>query len=333
MNSKLQSSSSIIPVIVVNWNGKKFLPECLESITKQTYKSNHVIMVDNGSTDGSVDFVKKNFPNIKTISLNNNYGFAEGNNIALRNIHSRYVALLNNDAVAEPNWLYSLVNGLEKYPQAGFAASKMLNYNNQEIIDRAGDTYTTCGAANLRGRGEPRDNYSEQQWIFGACGAAVLYRTEMLKDIGFFDENYFLIYEDVDLSFRAQLKGYKCLYVPEAIVYHKGSSSIQTDSPTSVYYGHRNLEWTYFKNMPVNLLQKTILLHLFYNLFALLYFIITGKGRYFIKAKVHAIMKFNKILLERKKIQKTKKVDDNYLWNLFEQEIFLPRLLKRFRKF
>jgi GT2 family glycosyltransferase len=129
----------------------------------------------------------------------------------------------------------SLIGALESCPEAGFAASKMLYYDNPEIIDRAGDSYTRAGAG---------------EWIFGACAGAALYRTRMLRDTGIFDEDFFLLYEDVDLSFKAQLKGYKCLYVPEAIVHHKASSSIIYDSPTSVYYGHRNLEWVYIKNMP-----------------------------------------------------------------------------------
>ena len=322
----------MINVIIVNWNGKKFLPECLESLRQQAYRRFSIILVDNGSNDGSIDFVIRNYPEVKTIALPKNVGFSVANNIAIKTVLTEYVALLNNDAVAHPLWLQSLMGALESCPEAGFAASKMLYYDNPEIIDRAGDSYTRAGAGLLRGRAEPASSYNKQEWIFGACAAAALYRTRMLRDIGLFDEDFFLLYEDVDLSFRAQLRGYKCLYVPEAIVHHKASSSIIYDSPTSVYYGHRNLEWVYIKNMPAGLILKTIFPHIIYDMAAFFFFTARGRSKDFIKAKWDALKGLRKVLKKRRQIHRSRIVVDDDIWSLLEKELFLPRLTRRLRK-
>jgi len=318
-----------IPIIIVNWNGKKFLSECLEGLRRQTYQPLTITLVDNGSTDGSVDFVRRTYPEVRIICLDRNEGFSIANNIAIENVNSAYVALLNNDAVAHPNWLKSLLDALEANPQAGFAASRMLLYDDRNIIDRAGDAYTRAGTGLLRGRGMPADSYSEQEWIFGACAGAALYRTQMLRDIGLFDEDFFLLYEDVDLSFRAQLKGYKCLYVPEAIVYHKASSSIVHDSPISVYYSHRNLEWVYVKNMPSKLLLKTLWLHVIYDIGAFFFFTANGRGKEFVKAKYDALKGLKIALKKRRQIQEVKTVSDAYIFGLLEKESFFSRWTRR----
>ena len=321
-----------LKVIIVNWNGRELLTECLESLRGQEYKSLDITLADNGSIDGSVDFVTQTYPEVSTIALQNNAGFSAANNIALQTVDSKYVALLNNDAVAHPMWLKTLVEALEVHPEAGFAASKMLFYDNPEVIDRAGDTYTRAGTGLLRGRGAPADKFNGQEWIFGACAGAALYRTEMLNDIGLFDEDFFLLYEDVDLSFRAQLKGYKCLYVPEAVVYHRASSSIVYDSSISVYYSHRNLEWVYVKNMPARLILKTILQHVIYDIASFFYFLMHGRGRDFVKAKMDALKGLKKTLEKRRRIQAARKVDDRYIWNLLNKEVFLNRLTRRFKR-
>jgi GT2 family glycosyltransferase len=269
------------------------------------------------------------FPNVKVIALGENFGFASGNNFALRDISTEFVALLNNDAMPHSNWLTNLVDALENHPEAGFAASKMLFYHKPDQIDRAGDVFTTAGTALLRGRGKSADAYCQKEYVFGACAGAALYRTEMLRDIGLFDEDFFLLYEDVDLSFRAQLRGYKCIYVPEAVVYHVGSGSIGDDTPTSVYYSHRNLEWVYIKNMPGGLIKKTIVPHLIYDLAALFFFAAKGRGGDYLRAKWDAFKGIRKALQKRRKIQKNKIVLDGYIWNILEEEKFLPRLTRR----
>ena len=321
-----------ISVIIVNWNGKRFLSECLDGLRRQIYQDFSVILVDNGSKDGSIDFVNRNYPEVRTIALPKNVGFPAANNYAFKTIQTEYIALLNNDAVAHNLWLKNLLDALDSHPEAGFAASKMVFSDNSEIIDRAGDAYTRAGTGLLRGRGKSVSNYNKQEWIFGACAGAALYRTHMLKDIGLFDEDFFLLYEDVDLSFRAQLMGYKCLFVPEAVVYHKASSSIVYDSPISVYYSHRNLEWVYIKNMPSHLIPKTIWLHIIYDIAAFLFFTTNGRIKEFMEAKWDALMGLKRILKKRRQIQRNMRVDDKYIWSLLEKELFVPRLTRRLLK-
>ena len=322
----------LVTVIVVNWNGRHLLSECLESLRKQKFRDFETILVDNCSSDGSGDWVRKYYPETKIISLSTNTGFSTANNIGFNKVKTKYVALLNNDAVAHPMWLENLVKGLETYGQAGAAASKILHYTNPDIIDRAGDAYTNAGVGLLRGRGMHANTYDKQEWIFGACAAAALYRKSMIDDIGFFDEDFFLIYEDVDLSFRAQLNGYKCLYVPDATVYHKASSTIVRDSDISIYYGHRNLEWVYFKNMPLRLLLGTIFFHMVHTVGSFLYFSSKGKIKSITKAKVDALKQIRSVFKKRQDVQNRKQVDDAYLWALLEKERFFNRLTMRSKK-
>jgi hypothetical protein len=321
-----------ITVIIVNWNGKEWIGECLEGLRRQTYGDFAVVMVDNGSADGSVEYVKRAYPEVAVIPLKKNYGFCLANNLALAQVDSKYVALLNNDVVPSPGWLERLAGAMEAFPEAGSATSKFLYYDRPDIIDRAGDGYSRAGAGVLRGRGETADRYNRLEWVFGACGGASIYRTEMLKKIGLFDPDFFIIYEDVDLSFRAQLMGYRCLYVPEAVVRHRASRSIGYDSPRSVYYGHRNLEWVYIKNIPSSLFVKTFLHHLCYNSIAFVFFLVKGRLKSFLAAKKDALKEIRRVMGERREIQRRKKVSDDYIWRLLDKELFLPRLIHRTRK-
>jgi len=322
--------SPSVKVIVVNWNGKRFLPECLDGLRRQVHGSFTVTLVDNGSSDGSVEFVRRNYPEVEVMALSKNLGFAAANNIALEALNTEYVALLNNDAVPHPMWLDALTRAMERHPDAGLAASKMVFHHAPDSIDRAGDGFTAAGVAQLRGRSERAETYDQEEYVFGACAGAAMYRTDMLRDIGLFDEDFFLLYEDVDLSFRAQLRGYRCVFVPDAVVAHKGSSSIVHDSPISVYYSHRNLEWVYLKNMPAALIPGTVLYHLVYDVGSLFYFVITGRGRDFIRAKRDAMKDMGNTLRKRKRIQSRRRVESRYIRSLMTRETFLDRLKRRF---
>ena len=213
-------------------------------------------------------------------------------------------------------------NALDSRPEAGFAASKIVCFDDPKTIDRAGDSYTVAGAGALKGRGMPAEDFDEPEWVFGACAAAALYRMDMLRDVGLFDDSFFLIYEDVDLSFRAQLAGYKCIYEPKAEVSHMVSRSIERDSENSVYFGHRNLEWVYAKNMPASLIPATIGLHLIYIAASFVFFSMNGKARAFARAKLDAIRGLSEALKKRTWIKKTKRVGDWYIFRLFDKELF-----------
>lgn len=322
-----------VTVVVVNWNGKPCLIQCLDALRQQSIRDiMAVIVVDNGSVDGSAAAVKQQFPEVILIALTENLGFSAANNIAIRSVQTDYVALLNNDAIAHPLWLETLIDAMGRYPDAGFVASKMLYQETPHIIDRAGDAYTTAGAGSLRGRGQSSNTFCRIEWIFGACAGAALYRMAMLQDIGLFDEDFFLLYEDVDLSFRAQLRGYKCLYVPIAVVYHKASCSIGYDSPTSVYYGHRNLEWVYVQNMPFSLIVRTLERHVFYMVAAFGYFALKGLAVAYARSKWDSLQAWRSVLNKRKIIQAHRRVEDNYIWNLLDTEDSVSRLKHRLKR-
>ena len=316
-------------VIIVNWNGRQLLSDCLKALRGQLYRQFYVTVVDNGSSDGSRAMVKKDFPEVNLIDLDHNSGFAVANNIALKEVRCTYAALLNNDTIAHPAWLQTLVSALDRHPQAGMAATKMCFIDDPQVIDRAGDGYTRAGTAQLRGRNAPASAYQDLEWIFGACAGAALYRTSMLRDIGLFDEDFFLLYEDVDLSFRAQLKGYRCLFVPDAIVYHHASRSIGRDTETAVYYSHRNLEWVYLKNVPKQLLLASLPAHFIYILASFAFFLLNGRGTVYLRAKRDAWHGRKRVFAQRRQIQRQARVTAAYIYSLWVPETLFQRLLRR----
>jgi GT2 family glycosyltransferase len=319
----------MITVIIVNWNGKHLLDDCLGSLAQQTLAPREIILVDNGSTDGSLEWVAEHYPRVRLLPQDDNLGFAKANNLALEQVRTPYAALLNNDTKADPRWLEHLHAALQADPGAGSAACKMLLHDEPGVIDRAGDGYTRAGAAVMRGRGRPAPEYNKPERIFGACAGAALYRMAMLDQVGFLDEDFFLIHEDVDLAFRGQLWGWSCLYVPKAVVYHKVSCSLVHDSATSVYFGHRNLEWTYLKNMPAGLLLASLPLHLLYVLAAGVFFGLRGRGGDYLRAKRDALKGLPTVLRKRRQVQAGRRVSSRYLWGLMQSESFLPRLQRR----
>ena len=318
-------------VIIVNWNGRSYIDWCLTSLEKQTFKDFSILLVDNNSGDGSVEYIKARYPKIKTIALKENTGFAKANNIAICATDSQYIATLNNDAVAHPMWAEKLVKALDDNSQAGFAASKMLFFDEPNTIDRSGDAYTIAGAGKFIGRGNSACYYDKACNVFGACAGAAIYRREVMENLGCFDEDFFLLYEDVDLSFRAQLQGYQCCYVPDAIIYHMSSRSIGKDTPISIYFGHRNLEWVYLKNMPIILVLATLVPHVIYVLFSFIFFASSGKGGIFLKAKWAALKGVPEILIKRRIIQSRKVVTSRYIWDLLDKELFIDRFALRFK--
>ncbi|RTZ98300.1 MAG: glycosyltransferase family 2 protein [Deltaproteobacteria bacterium] len=315
--------------VVVNFNGRPYIGRCLDNLARQTFPETRIVVVDNGSTDGSAAYLKKRYAHLELILLPDNRGFSAANNLAIRSGNEEYIVLLNPDTVPDLKWVQRLVETLDANPEAGFAASKMCYYDQPEIIDRAGDGYSYAGAGVLRGRGQDAAACDTAGWIFGACAGGAIYRRSMLDTIGLFDEDFFLLYEDVDLSFRAQLQGYKCIYVPDAVIRHMASQSIGYDSPVSVYYAHRNLEWTYFQNMPDKLIQRTFHRHLLYDLAAFLFFSARGRVTPFLRAKTDALRGLNKALGKRKAVQRSRTVSDQYLWNLIETEGYINRIRRR----
>ena len=238
-----------VSFIIINWNGRKFISSCIDSILNQSNKSFEVIIVDNASTDGSVNFLKKQFPEVKIVELKKNYGFATGNNIGFKESSGEYIALINNDAVLDKSWLENMVSMIEGSKQTGFCSSKII-ITNTDDIDSIGDKFTTAFAGTKVGEYQSHKNFLKPIKMHGVCAAAALYKREMINDIGFFHDIFFLNHEDTDLNMRAWLSGWKCYFTPDAIAYHDVNRSIGTLSDTSVYHFSRNNIWVWLINVP-----------------------------------------------------------------------------------
>ncbi len=223
----------LVYVIVLNWNGKRFLDDCLSSVTRQTYSPYKVMVVDNNSTDGSVEFIRKAFPTVEVMELPQNLEFAAGNNAGIRKVFAKgveLIALLNNDTRVDARWLELLVNVMQLDERIGICASKMFLMHNPTILDSTGHVFQD-GFIRDRGTGEyDRGQYDAQTIVVGSCAGATLYRRKMFESIGLFDETFGFFYEDADLSWRAFRHGWQARFVPQAIVYHVRGGSVRSTS-------------------------------------------------------------------------------------------------------
>ena len=238
--------------IIVNYNGKETIRDCLDSLLNQSLPFAEIIVVDNNSPDRSGEGLETAYPGIKVLILPENTGFPSACNTGIRNSSSELVAILNNDIRLDRDWLRNMLARTD--PKWDFWASMVLFADSPGRIDSAGDGMTVIGAAYKTGHRKRVSCFANERETFGACAAAAMYRRSLLERIGGFDEDFFLIYEDVDLSFRARLLGGRCLFVPEARVYHRVNYSIGTFSHNYVFYGQRNSEYVFWKNMPAPLL-------------------------------------------------------------------------------
>jgi GT2 family glycosyltransferase/glycosyltransferase involved in cell wall biosynthesis len=297
-----------IAVIVVNWNSGDCLRRCLESLAGQERRPDRVLVVDNASRDGSLDAALALFPLVEAIRLDANVGFAAANNVALRACTDcDGVALLNPDAFAAPSWLARLEAAAESHPDHASFASQMRLAGDPHLLDGAGDVYHVSGLVWRAAHGAPLPAAEEPRDIFSACAAAALYRRDALLDAGGFDERYFCYLEDVDAGFRLRLRGHRCLYVPDAVVHHVGSGTTGRGSDFSTYHGHRNLVWTWVKNMPGPLLALYLPQHLLLNLLTLAWFAGHGRGRLILKAKWDALRGLRAALGERRRVQRQRR--------------------------
>ena len=242
-------------VVIPNWNGAAHLPACLDALRQQTYTGFETIVVDNGSTDGSLDLLTERYPGVQIVALSHNHGYAGGCNAGLETANGDILVILNNDTEVEPSWLAALLLALEKHPEAGMATPKVLLWDDHARLHTTGDYVRTNGIPDSRGVWElDKGQFDDQLYVFGASGVAPAYRRAMLKDIGLFDVDFQSYCEDVDLSWRAQLAGYRCVYAPRARLYHKVSATGK--GTIRSFYVARNTIWTLVKNLPLELWQK-----------------------------------------------------------------------------
>ncbi|MBI5640861.1 MAG: glycosyltransferase family 2 protein [Nitrospirae bacterium] len=326
-------------VITLNYEGQVLTLDCLKALDAQSFEDFEIIVVDNHSTDNSLVEIRKfkeTYPlrhPLTIVPLIRNEGFAGGNLAGLNAAKSGYVALLNNDTEPHKDWLYNLVTAMDTNPDVGICASKLLVFG-ADVIDSTGDGFSTALKGFKRGEGENRRRYDTQEYVFGACAGAVLYRRVMIDEIGFLDEDFFLVHEDTDMNFRAQLAGWKVLYVPTAVVHHKVRSTIRHMSEIAVYYTLRNTEFVRIKNIQLSIFLRCLPAFLFGAVFEFLYFAVRHrKPALYLKAKMDAARKLGMMLEKRRKIMSSKKVSDAYIHSIIVPVWDRNFLLSKIKKF
>jgi len=316
-----------VTLVILNWNSREHLMECLRKLEQQTILPSQVLIIDNGSQEQLIDHLEEQWPklNLHVERLDSNIGFAKANNMGARLARGRWLALLNSDAFPEPEWLEQLLLTAEQNPDFSSFSSRQIQYNSPRLLDGAGDSYHISGLAWRNGYKLSSKTYGlQQKEVFSPCAAAALYAREEFLKAGGFDENYFSYFEDVDLGFRLRLGGAKCLYVPEAIVYHIGSGSTSKRSDFSVYYGYRNMIWTFVKDMPSPLLWIFLPLHIGTLLFFVTYLTWRGQGAVILRAIRDAIHGLPKMIEKRWVIQRNKKITSGELLRVMSTDLLEP---------
>ena len=270
-----------VSVVIPNYNGEKYIKKCLDSLLNQSLEPDEIIIVDNKSTDGSLELINSEFrDNVYIISLEKNTGFSVAVNEGIRASNSEFVALLNNDTELDKDWLKELYAVIQKDSSIFSCCSKMIRYDNRNIIDDAGDEYSILGWSFKRGDGRTIDKYNKTEEVFSSCAGAAIYRKSIINKIGYFDEKFFAYLEDMDISYRARSFGYKNYYAHKAKVYHIGSAtSGSRHNSFKVRLAARNNIFLIYKNMPIIQLIINSLFILLGMLIKAIYFTLKGLGK------------------------------------------------------
>ena len=325
-----RGTNPIISVIVPNYDGVVHLNDCLSALGGQTFHDFEILLVDNGSRDHSVDFVRAKFPEVRILRLPANRGFAGAINAGISAARGDFIALLNNDTAAAPGWLDALHRATND-SAFDMWASRVLMFDRPHLLDSAGDGFTTAAAPFKRGHLELARDYDSNTEVFSPSGSAALFRKALIEEAGLLDEDFFLVHEDVDFGLRARLLGYRCLYVADATVSHKLNSSIGYMSRDYVFYGQRNLEYVFWKDLPLSLLVRCLPAHATFNCFAFGHFILRGRGLVFIHAKLAALLNLPTLLRKRREIQTRRRLSPQALRQGMTSNWFAVKLRMRSR--
>jgi len=262
------------------------------------------IVVDNASSDGSVDLVREHYPSVDLITFKSNAGFAAATNAGIARAKGDYIAVLNNDAVPHRDWAASLVDYMCSNEAVGFCASRVVFYMTPSLVDSCGDYYAREGVAGKIGHLAPADRFEQPEEVFGAAASAAIYRRELLEEVGGFDEDFYLVHEDTDLSFRARLMGYTCHFVPSAIVRHHVSRTIGYRSPLAEYYASRNQEFVFLKDMPGALLLRYLAFHVLANGLQFAAHATRGRAGAWLRGKRDAMRFVPELIRKRRLVQR-----------------------------
>jgi GT2 family glycosyltransferase len=308
-------------IIVINWNGAQHLPVCLNALRAQTLRDFEIIVADNASRDDSLQLLARDYPEVNVVALSKNLGFTGGNNAGIRVARGEFIVLLNNDTEVDAHWLEEILAAFERHPEAGLVASKMKLFDRRDTFHTAGDFYRLDGLPGNRGVWETdRGQYDREEYVFSACGGSAAYRKSMLDQIGLLDEDFFYSCEDIDLAWRAQLAGWKCVYAPKAVVYHKLSAT--GGGATASFYDGRNFIYVIAKNYPSSLWTKYrgAIIRKQWSLFAAALRAWRGAAaRAKMRGMISGLFHLPQLLKKRRLIQASRNVDDAYLLSILKQ--------------
>lgn len=312
--------TGLVSIIIPNYNGEAFIRNAVNSALTQTYPNVEVILIDNGSNDKSVPMIRSHFPQVKVVEFPANRGFGFAVNAGIKIAGGDFIALLNSDAKAEPTWIEALVRAVNEDSRVGFAASKVLCYHDKNMIQSAGDGITSAGRTfNVGNMNPDSEDFEKKRWVFGATGAACLFKRSVIDDVGEFDEDFVLYLEDVDYSFRAQIRGHKCVYEPKAVVHHIGSATSDRTIGLRTYYTTRNYFALLIKNFPKSHLRRnSISIILFLLQMALVQIFFRNRSPIsFFKGLVHGIKFARTCSAKRRKILGGRRITDEEFDNIF----------------
>lgn len=307
----------LISVVIPTWNGAHHLPVCLNALRRQTLAPYEIILVDNASQDDTRALLQRDYPEVKFIGLPTNQRFAGACNAGIRAARGEAIALLNNDTEADEHWLMRVAYALNQHPEAGFAASKLRLFDQRDKLHSAGDFFSTHGVPGNRGVWQKDEGQFDTPYVFGACGAASVYRRTMLDKVGLLDETFEFSCEDVDLDWRAQLAGYKCVFAHDAIVYHKVSAT--GGGTLNSYYDGRNFIWLLIKDVPGEIWRKyfgNILRQQFKITWEALKAWRGEAARNRLKGQLAGVLGIPKMLAARRRVQQTRVIDSAAVFEL-----------------
>lgn len=313
-----ENNHPLVSIVILNWNGKEHLQECIDSVIKSLYSPLEIILADNGSTDGSIEFVKSHFPSVIILENKENLGYAEGNNRGIGIAHGKYVVTLNNDVVVEPDWLDKPVEYLENDPQIGSISCRQMSYYNHSIIDGLFHYPSPELIFNRAGHGKTYNSnitFSMPGFVIAPNGGSAVYRKDLLLNLGGFDKDFFAYHDESDLGMRAFLDGWKCLYVPESIVFHKIGASFNKTRGKAKFYHERNRIWFLYKYFPFKFLLKNIFPILYDEIRNIKNYLLLGNAPFwYIKARTSGFFGMIKYSQIRKlNIAKFRKHQINFL--------------------
>lgn len=300
-----------VSVIVPNWNGMRFIGMCLDSLALLDFQGFEVIVIDNGSIDGSRELIEEKYPWVRLVKLPQNMGFAIACNEGIKASLAPYIVLLNNDIEVTREWLKELYEGMERHPECGMGTTKMMFMDNRDVFYNTGDLFHAWSAGGGRGQGEKDvGQYNQEEYVFGACAGAGIYRRELFEQIGLFDEDFFIFAEDVDLNMRSQLQGYKAVYLPKSKVYHIGTATVGLYSDRYVYLCKRNDIWVFIKNYSLKMYFKYLYSIWKHQFTDIKYFTYRGQGQVLLKSKWDALKMLPQMLFRRFQIQQGRTLPD-----------------------